>query len=166
MSMYQAEVVWKNDSDKFTLGRYSRAHLWRFDGGVEVQASASPQVVPLPFSTERAVDPEEAFVAALSSCHMLWFLSLAAKRGFLVESYLDRAIGELGKDEEGRTYIARVTLHPEVCFNGPLAPAVDDVKALHEAAHGQCFIANSVKTEVLCNPRLQSTLIRPVSSPL
>lgn len=150
MSIYRVEIVWTQSSGDFLLGRYSRAHLWRFDGGIEVKASASPQVVRLPYSTEEAVDPEEAFVAALSSCHMLSFLYVASKRRFAVERYVDEAVGEMGKDASGREWVARVVLHPKVHFAGSPIPDLKELEALHHAAHEECFIANSVKTEVVC----------------
>lgn len=153
MSLYHAEIAWTHTSGDFLLNRYSRAHVWRFDGGIEVRASSSPHVVRLPFSVEDAVDPEEAFVAALSSCHMLSFLYLAAKRKFAVQSYVDAAEGEMQKDERGRDWIARVVLHPKVQFTGTPVPTNEELHALHHAAHEECFIANSVKTSVLCEPR-------------
>ena len=154
MSSYKAEIVWHSDSEEFLQGLYSRAHLWRFDGGIEVKASASPQVVRAPFSIAEAVDPEEAFVASLSSCHMLWFLSLAARHKFIVEKYLDQAVGEMGKDELGREWMARVVLHPQVQFASSASPSGDELGRLHESAHEHCFLANSVKTEVVCEPCL------------
>jgi organic hydroperoxide reductase OsmC/OhrA len=153
MSLYRAEIVWTHTTGDFLLNRYSRAHVWRFDGGIEVRASSSPQVVRLPFSAEDAVDPEEAFVASLASCHMLSFLYLAAKRKFAVESYVDKATGEMQKDERGHDWIARVVLHPHVQFTGDALPSFEELQALHHAAHEECFIANSVKTTVLCEPR-------------
>lgn len=152
MASYRAEVSWKNDSEEFLQGRYSRAHVWRFDGGIEVKASASPHVVQLPYSVEDAVDPEEAFVASLASCHMLTFLHLAAKRRFLVQSYVDDAVGEMATNEKGREWVARVVLRPRVEFVGTKMPSPADVRSLHELAHEHCFIANSVKTEVVCEP--------------
>ena len=152
MAEYKAVVVWSRDSAVFTDNRYSRGHRWLFDGGIEVPASASPQAVPVPLSVAAAVDPEEAFVASLSSCHMLWFLSIAAKRGFVVDSYRDEGVGVLGKDAAGRQAMTRVTLRPEVQFSGDRRPAADEVVAMHDAAHEQCFIASSVKTDVRCEP--------------
>lgn len=136
----------------FTDNRYSRRHRWLFDGGVEVLASSSPEVVPLPMSVAAAVDPEEAFVVSLSSCHMLWFLSIAAKRGFLVDSYRDEAVGVIAKDSSGKLAMTCVTLHPDVQFGGEQRPTVDAVVAMHHEAHEQCFIARSVKTDVRCEP--------------
>ena len=150
MSQYTATVGWLRGAAKFTDNRYSRAHVWRFDGGIEVPASSSPQVVPVPMSLAAAVDPEEAFIASLASCHMLWFLSLAAARRFCVDSYLDAAEGMLGKNSAGKTAMTIVTLRPRVKFSGELQPTHADIEALHHKAHEQCFIANSVTTEVRC----------------
>jgi organic hydroperoxide reductase OsmC/OhrA len=152
MAEYTAVIVWSRGGAAFTDNRYSRGHRWLFDGGVEVPASSSPHVVPLPLSVAAAVDPEEAFVASLSSCHMLWFLSIAAKRGFLVESYRDEAVGVMGKDASGKLSMTRVTLRPEAYFGGDWRPMADDVVAMHHEAHEQCFIARSVKTDVRCEP--------------
>lgn len=148
MGEYTATVSWRRDGQDFLSGRYSRGHEWAFDGGVSVPASSSPQVVPLPMSVAANVDPEEAFVAALSSCHMLVFLSIAARRRHVVESYVDRAAGVLEKNADGRLAMTRVTLRPEVVFDGE-PPARDELERLHHMAHEQCFIANSVKTEVV-----------------
>ena len=152
MSEYTAVVVWSRDGAAFTDNRYSRGHRWLFDGGVEVPASSSPTVVPLPLSVAAAVDPEEAFVASLSSCHMLWFLSIAAKRALLVDSYRDEAAGKMGKDQSGKVAVTRVTLRPEVHFGGDKQPTADEVVAMHHEAHEKCFIANSVKTDVRVEP--------------
>ena len=152
MAEYQATIDWERNGAAFVDNRYSRGHHWEFDGGVRVPASASPHVVPLPYSVAAAVDPEEAFVAALSSCHMLWFLSLAAKQGYVVEQYRDTAVGTVGRDGDGRLAMLDVTLRPLVTFSGPNQPATAEVTDLHHAAHAQCFIANSVKTRVHCEP--------------
>ncbi|MGB0133329.1 OsmC family protein [Dokdonella sp.] len=152
MSEHVATVTWQCDRGDFSADRYSRAHLWTFDGGAEVAASSSPDVVPVPLSDASAVDPEEAFVASLSSCHMLWFLSIARKRGFVVESYRDRAAGRLGKDADGKLAITEVVLHPEARFSGANIPDATQLDSLHHAAHASCFIANSVKTEIRCEP--------------
>lgn len=154
MSAHTAEVIWLRSGQAFVDNRYSRKHLLRFDGGVEVPASSSPQVVPLPFSAPDAVDPEEAFVAALASCHMLWFLSFAAKRGFVVDRYRDLAEGVMAKNAEGKLMISVVTLRPEAEFSGQKRPTADELMQLHHQAHEECFIANSVRTEVRCEPRL------------
>ena len=146
-----ASVSWSRRGAPFTDGRYSRAHRWRFDGGAEVAASSSPGVVPVPMSDPAAVDPEEAFVAALSSCHMLWFLSLAARAGHVVESYRDDATATLGRDDRGRPSVTRVTLRPRVAYHGD-GPDADAQDALHHAAHERCFIAASVRSEVAVEP--------------
>lgn len=154
MAEYGATVLWQREQSRedFLANRYSRRHLLRFDGGIEIAASSSPHIVPLPWSEAAAVDPEEAFVAALSSCHMLWFLSLAAEAGYCAERYEDAAVGIMGKNAEGRLAMTRVTLRPRVIFTGnPPTPA--GLEALHHKAHDNCFIANSVKTELRCEPR-------------
>ena len=150
MSEYVATIKWARQvGERFSDNRYSRAHQWEFDGGVCVPASASPHVLPPPLSNTAAVDPEEAFVASLSSCHMLWFLSLAARQGFVVESYADRAVGYLEKNDGGRLAITRVILRPAIQFSGPKVPTPAERNGLHDDAHRQCFIANSVKTTVV-----------------
>jgi len=154
MSTHSAEVIWSRDDQPFIDNRYSRKHLLRFDGGIDVVGSSSPQVVPVPYSAPDAVDPEEAFVASLSSCHMLWFLSLAAQHGYVVDRYHDTASGIMGKDANGRAMLTTVTLRPEVHFGGSKTPSAAVLMALHHAAHDECFIANSVKSEVLCEPRI------------
>lgn len=150
---YTAQILWqRRDGDDFAGNRYSRRHLIRFDGGVEVPGSSSPQVVPVPQSDPAAVDPEEAFVASLSSCHMLWFLSLAARRGFCVDSYTDNAHGVMARNAAGKMAMARVTLRPEVHFSGAKHPTREQLDELHHKAHEECFIANSVTTDVCCEP--------------
>jgi organic hydroperoxide reductase OsmC/OhrA len=150
---YTVQIRWTRPvSAVFTDNRYSRAHTWHFDGGVDVPASSSPHVVRVPLSEEAAVDPEEAFVASLSSCHMLWFLSLAAQRGFRVDEYLDDAVGVMGKNAAGRTAMTRVTLRPKVTFSGERMPSREALSELHHRAHEECFIANSVTTDVRCEP--------------
>jgi organic hydroperoxide reductase OsmC/OhrA len=152
VSEYTAVVLWSRDGAVFSDNRYSRGHRWQFDGGIEVPASASPTVVPLPLSVAAAVDPEEAFVASLSSCHMLQFLYLAGKRGLVVDRYRDAAVGVLAKDASGKLAMTRVTLRPEVRFAGVKRPTAAEAMDLHHEAHEQCFIASSVKTEVRCEP--------------
>lgn len=152
MSEYTAEVVWQRDDQPFLDHRYSRRHRIRFDGGAEVPGSSSPHVVPLPYSDPAAVDPEEAFVASLASCHMLWFLGLAAKRGFRIDRYADAAVGVMATNEAGKLAMTRVTLRPSVQFSGDALPTREDIHALHHAAHDACFIASSVKSEVRCEP--------------
>ena len=154
MSTYTAEVLWLRNDGDFVGRRYSRNHLLRFDGGLEVPGSASPHVVPLPMSDASALDPEEAFVASLASCHMLWFLSIAAQAGWQVEAYDDDAIGRLARDAQGRLAITQVTLRPQVQFGGSPAPDAAAIAAMHHEAHESCFIANSVRTDVRCLPIL------------
>lgn len=158
MSECQSTIVWERQGAVFTDNRYSRGHVWQFDGGIEVPASSSPHVVPPPLSVAASVDPEEAFVVSLSSCHMLWFLSLAAREKFVVDQYRDEAVGALGKNADGRMAMIRVTLRPEIAFGGERRPTGAQVTALHHEAHEQCFIALSVKTEVLCEPRATTGL--------
>jgi organic hydroperoxide reductase OsmC/OhrA len=152
MAEYKTTVAWNRDGAPFVDHRYSRGHRWLFDGGIEVPASSSPHVVPVPMSVVEAVDPEEAFVVSLSSCHMLWFLFNAANRGFTVESYRDEAVGRMAKDASGKLAMTRVTLHPEVRFDGARRPTREEEVAMHSEAHERCFIASSVKSLVLCEP--------------
>ncbi|MEO6690163.1 MAG: OsmC family protein [Dokdonella sp.] len=148
MSAHTASIHWQRGDADFARGEYSRRHEWRFDGGCVVAASPSPQVVAAPWSDASAVDPEEAFVAAISSCHMLWFLSLAAERGFVVDRYTDEAIGTMARIAPGRQAITDVVLRPRIEFAPAHAADASEVDALHEAAHERCFIANSVKTAI------------------
>jgi organic hydroperoxide reductase OsmC/OhrA len=148
MSEYKATIKWARNSPDFLKGKYSREHTWTFDGGVTVPASSSPSVVPVPFSNPSAVDPEEAFVASLSSCHMLFYLFVAQRQGFQIDSYEDEAIGVVTKGETGAMWVSTVTLHPKITYSGEKLPTPVDEERLHETAHKQCFIANSVKTEV------------------
>ena len=157
MSKYSATITWQRNGAVFTDQKYSRAHRWAFDGGIEIPASSSPQVVPLPQSDAAAVDPEEAFVASLSSCHMLWFLSIAAQQGFVVESYRDEATGMMGRNAEGRLAMTRVTLRPTVRFSKERQPSADRLSDMHDEAHEQCFIASSVRTEVRCEPSVDAS---------
>ncbi len=152
MSEYTVEALWQRGAQDFLDQRYSRRHLLRFDGGLAIPGSSSPQVVPVPMSDPTALDPEEAFLSALSSCHLLWFLSIAAGRGFRVDRYFDAASGVMATDEAGRTMMSRVTLRPEVAFSGDRLPTRAQVEQMHEHAHQQCFIANSVKSAVHCEP--------------
>ena len=152
MSHYTAETLWERKDADFLDNRYSRLHLLRFDGGLEVPGSSSPSVVPLPMSDASALDPEEAFVSSLSSCHMLWFLTMAVKRKFRVDRYFDAATGVMEKNAEGKVAMTVVTLHPEVAFSGDHQPSREELDKLHHDAHEACFIANSVKTDVRCEP--------------
>ncbi|MEZ9158057.1 OsmC family protein [Vibrio lentus] len=150
MSEYSAVIRWaRGDDEAFSDNQYSRGHTWEFDGGVTVPASSSPHVVPLPFSVEANVDPEEAFIAALSSCHMLTFLGIAAKQKYVIDSYVDDAVGVLEEDESGRSSVTRVTLRPDIVFSGSKIPTAKQLDKLHHLAHKNCFIANSVKTEIV-----------------
>jgi len=154
MSEHKATVQWRRGSDEaFAQGRYSRVHSWHFDGGSELRASASPHVVPAPWSDAAAVDPEEAYVAALSSCHMLWFLSLAAGRGYVVESYQDEAVGHMREVRPQRPAVTEVILRPRVRFDPAHSADADQLRELHHAAHERCFLANSVRTEITIEPR-------------
>jgi organic hydroperoxide reductase OsmC/OhrA len=154
MSETTARVTWERSGAPFTDNAYSRGHVWSFDGGVEVPASASPHVVPLPHSVEAAVDPEEALIAALSSCHMLWFLSIAAGKGYVVDAYRDDATGRMGRIAKGRLAVTEVTLRPVVTFDGDARPAPDEHEEMHHEAHDRCFIANSVTATVRCEPSI------------
>jgi organic hydroperoxide reductase OsmC/OhrA len=151
---YGAEVLWQRQPhEAFTDNRYSRRHRLRFDGGIDVPGSASPLVVPLPMSDAAAVDPEEAFVASLAACHMLWFLSLAADEGYVVDHYHDAASGVMSLNAQGKFWMSQVTLHPQVAFAGANLPDAAAIERLHHRAHEACFIANSVKSEVRCEPK-------------
>lgn len=153
MAHYTTQLHWQRaEGEAFTDQRYSRRHTLRFDGGTVLAASSSPSVVPLPFSDASAVDPEELLVAALASCHMLWFLSLAAGRGLVVDAYEDNAFGVMARDAQRRMAMTVVTLRPLVRFAGT-PPDAQALAALHHEAHEECFIANSVKTEVRVEPR-------------
>lgn len=152
MHEYTAETIWQRGEQPFLDNRYSRRHAIRFDGGAELAGSSSPHVVRTPMSDAAAVDPEEMFVASLSSCHMLWFLSIAAQRRFRVDRYVDRAAGVMAKNADGRLVMSVVTLRPAVHFSGDTLPTADEVAAMHHRAHEECFIANSVRTEVRVEP--------------
>ena len=152
MAEHSASVHWQRNAQPFIDNRYGRRHEWRFDGGASVSASSSPHVVPVPMSDASGVDPEEAFVASLSSCHMLWFLGLAAQAGWVVDDYRDDALGVMARNAEGRMAMTVVTLRPAVSFGGSKQPDAPELQRLHHAAHEACFIANSVKTEVRCEP--------------
>lgn len=147
MSKHQVVVTWRSDG-AFASGKYSRAHDWTFDGGAVIRGSSSPSVVPVPLSDPKAVDPEEALLASASSCHMLWFLSLAHDAGFEVESYRDEAEALLGKDDRGRVSVTRIVLRPEIHFVGA-APSGPQLETLHHHAHEKCFIANSLRSEIV-----------------
>lgn len=148
MAKHVAEIYWERGGSTFTDNRYSRGHRWSFDGGAVVDASSSPEVVRVPFSNPAGVDPEEALVAAISSCHMLVFLSLAARAGFVVDSYEDSAVGEMDKNAAGKSWVARVVLHPHITFSGAKIPTEEALEQLHHASHEDCFIAHSVLTAI------------------
>jgi organic hydroperoxide reductase OsmC/OhrA len=148
MSEHKATIRWQRTSPDFLKGRYSREHTWTFDGGVTISASASPAVVPPPWSNPASVDPEEAYVASISSCHMLTFIYLAGRQGFQVDSYEDEAVGIMSKNEKGVPWISSVTLRPKIAYSGDKLPTPADQERLHHLAHEQCFIANSIKTQV------------------
>lgn len=152
MSEHKATIRWARNGPDFLKGKYSREHTWTFDGGLTVPASPAPSVVPAPWSNTASVDPEEAFVAAISSCHMLTFLWVASKEGFVADSYEDAAVGVMTKNERGATWVSRVTLRPRIVWSGDKRPAPADMDRLHHRAHEECFIANSIKTEVVVAP--------------
>ena len=153
MSQHTAMIRWERKEEGFLSGKYSREHTWIFDGGAVVAASAAPTNVPAPFSNPANVDPEEAFVAAISSCHMLWFLYLASREGFQLDRYEDPAIGRMTPNEKGVKWVSQVVLRPRIDWSGAKRPSAMDVERLHHQAHEQCFIANSVKTEILVEAR-------------
>jgi organic hydroperoxide reductase OsmC/OhrA len=146
---YRASLTWTRGDATFTDQRYSRGHTWSFDGGITVPASSSPLSVRLPYSVAEAVDPEEAFVAAVSSCHLLTFLYVAAKQGYVIDTYSDEAVGVMTKNERGKMWVSKVTLAPAIAFAGEKRPTQEQFDELHHLAHEECFIANSVKSEVI-----------------
>lgn len=148
MHQYQASILWQRGDQTFTDNRYSRGHEWQFDGGLTVPASSSPLSVPLPMSVAGNVDPEEALVAAASSCHMLFFLWLAARQGFTVDRYADEAVGIMEPDARGKMAITRIVLRPEIAFSGTLQPTAQQRAALHHQSHEDCYIANSLRAEI------------------
>lgn len=152
MSQHHATIDWKNRGPEFLKGRYSREHTWSFDGGQIVPASPSPSIVPTPWSNPANVDPEEAFVASVASCHMLTWLFLASRAGFTVESYRDEAFGMMTKNEAGVPWVSHITLTPQIVYSGEKRPSAADEEHLHHLAHEQCFIANSIKTHVVVTP--------------
>jgi organic hydroperoxide reductase OsmC/OhrA len=159
MSEHTATVTWQRGDQPFTDRRYSRVHEWRFDGGATVRASSSPLVVRAPMSDPAAVDPEEAFVASLASCHMLWFLGLAAERGIVVETYEDEPRGfieptsETSETSETRHAMTRIVLRPRVVLGTGSAERVGELEALHHEAHRQCFLASALRAELCIEPR-------------
>jgi organic hydroperoxide reductase OsmC/OhrA len=152
MSEHRAIIKWKRTGSDFLRGKYSREHTWTFDGGATVPASSSPAAVPAPYSNPAHVDPEEAFVAAIASCHMLTYLFLASRQGFQVDGYDDEAVGVMTKNERGVAWVSSVTLSPKISYSGEKLPSPAEEERLHHAAHDQCFIANSIRTEVTVRP--------------
>jgi organic hydroperoxide reductase OsmC/OhrA len=148
MSEHKATIAWTRKDPDFLKGKYSREHTWTFDGGLTVPASPSPSVVPAPWSNPANVDPEEAFVASISSCHMLTFLFVAYRQGYQVDNYTDEAVGTMTKNEKGIPWMSLVVLHPAIAYGGPKQPTPAEEQQLHHLAHEQCYIANSVKTEI------------------
>jgi len=150
MSHYVAKVSWvKPKNEAFLDNQYSRSHQWKFDGGLTVPASSSPHIVPTPYSVEANIDPEEAFIASLSSCHMLFFLSIAAKNRYVIASYVDEALGVMETNSQKKQSMTLVTLRPKIEFIGEREPTRKQIEKMHHQAHEQCFIANSVKTKVM-----------------
>ena len=150
---HKATVIWKRGEQHFLDKKYSREHVWRFDDGCEIPGSCPPsKFVPVPLARPDAVDPEEGLIASLSACHMLFFLAFAAKAGFRVDSYEDSIVGQMGKNERGRTYMERITLRPKVTFSGDVKPSAEAVSKLHNDAHEQCFIANTLRSEIVIDP--------------
>jgi organic hydroperoxide reductase OsmC/OhrA len=149
MSEHRAIIRWKNNAGAdFLKRKYSREHSWSFDGGATVPASSSPHVVPVPLSNPACVDPEEAFIASVASCHMLWFLHLAGEAGFSVESYVDEAVGLMAKNSTGAFWISEITLRPQIVYRDGNVPSTAKAEELHHKSHEQCFIANSIRTKV------------------
>jgi organic hydroperoxide reductase OsmC/OhrA len=147
LSSHTATIAWRADGG-FADNSYSRRHVWRFDGGAEVIASSSPDVVPVPRSDPAGVDPEEALVASAASCHMLWFLSLAQEAGLVVESYEDEAVAEMGRVGSGKYAVVKIVLHPRIAFAGA-APDPAEIDRLHHDAHERCFIANTLNCPIV-----------------
>ncbi len=154
MADHIAKILWLRGDQNFLDNHYSRKHVIQLDGGLEIPASSSPHNVPLPYSDESAADPEELLLAALSNCHMLWFLAIAAKRKFCVDSYEDNATGTMAKNANGKLFLAQATLNPITTFSGEKIPSQQELEGLHHKAHEECFIANSVLTEIICRPVL------------
>jgi organic hydroperoxide reductase OsmC/OhrA len=148
MSEHRATIRWNLKHPEFLKGKFSREHTWSFDGGVTVPASAAPSAVRPPLSNPANVDPEEAFVASVSSCHMLTFLWLASRAGFEIESYEDEAVGVMTKNEKGIPWVSSITLNPRIVYGASKRPSAEEEQKLHHGAHEQCYVANSVKTDI------------------
>ena len=143
----EVTVHWSSQADSFSEGRYSRDHIWHSKKGWRIEASSSPDIVPIPYSNPTMIDPEEAFLASVSSCHMLWFIDLARRAGFRATDYVDHATGQMTSDSDGQCWISEISLAPRIIWVGP-APNRAKVEQLHAEAHQKCFIANSVKTAI------------------
>ena len=152
MAEHTATIKWVSQGEDFLSGRYSREHTWAFDGGAVIPASPAPAVVPVPYSNPDHVDPEEAYIASVSSCHMLTFLYLAGRAGFAVEQYIDEAVGVMAKGENRVPWVSKITLRPQITYAGDKTPTPEESEQLHHHAHEQCFIANSIKTDVVVEP--------------
>lgn len=152
MAEYKAIIRWNHSRGEFLKGTYSREHTWTFDGGIVIPASPAPTSVRPPYSNPANVDPEEAFVAAISSCHMLTYLYVACKNGFEVTAYEDEAVGLMTKNDRGASWVSAVTLRPRITYGGEKAPSRDQERELHHTAHEECYIANSVKTQITVSP--------------
>jgi organic hydroperoxide reductase OsmC/OhrA len=148
MAEHKAVIRWTHTGAEFSSGRFSREHTWTFDGGLTIPASPSPAVVRPPYSNPANVDPEEAFVASIASCHMLTFLYIASKNGFDVASYTDEAVGTMTKNAQGIPWVNLVTLSPRVVYSGGKQPSAAEERSMHERAHHDCFISNSVRSEI------------------
>jgi organic hydroperoxide reductase OsmC/OhrA len=156
MPTYKAGIQWKRNGARFVDQKYQRIHTWTFENGLKLQAAASPHIVGASFTDTSVIDPEEAFTASVGSCHMLWFLSLAAGRGFVVNRYLDQSEGTLEKNSEGRMAMTKVLIQPVVSFDAENAPSEDVFLKLHQQAHRKCFIANSVKSDIEIFPKMET----------
>jgi organic hydroperoxide reductase OsmC/OhrA len=152
MTTFTAEIIWERGEQDFLKNRYSRQHVINFDGGLSIPASSSPHVVPMPMSDPFAADPEELFVASIANCHMLWFLSIASGKKFVVDRYKDNPAGVMQKNEQGNVAVTHCVLRPAVTFSGNHVPTKHEIVAMHDEAHHQCFIANSVTTKITCEP--------------
>jgi organic hydroperoxide reductase OsmC/OhrA len=152
MSEHLATIRWQRGDADFLSGKFTRHHTWTFDGGAVVPASSAPSVAPPPLSDPAAVDPEEALVAAASSCHMLTYLYFASKQGFQIDEYEDRAVGTMTKNENRVPWVSTITLHPKITYGGERMPTAEEERQLHHDAHEKCFIANSVKSEIKVEP--------------
>ena len=150
MSTYTARIIWKSDStEAFAKNQYTRGHTWEFDGGTTVPASSSPHAVRVPFSVEAAVDPEEALVASAASCHMLSFLWVASTKGFVINSYEDNAVGEMTMNDDGKQWISKITLDPQIVWSGKKILTAQELAHMHHEAHEICYIANTIKSEIV-----------------